>query len=135
MTDRHERLMTTLGSPAASRELAVGRASAALATLIAQRLAAKGMTQVQLAEALGITPGAVSRKLNQGSDMRISSAAAILWAVDVALYREFERLCTEGWRGMSLASETNVVPFPTAGRRANFTTPQVLQAPGREYGT
>ena len=98
MTNWQERLAKEFGSPEMRREMAVGRASAALSTLIAQRLAAKGMTQEQLAAALGITPGAVSRKLKEGCDMRLSSVAGILWALDVPLYREFERLCDEGWR-------------------------------------
>ena len=97
------------------REFAVGRASAALATLIAQRLADKGMTQDQLAAALGITAGAVSRKLNEASDMRLSSAAAILWALDVPLYREFERLCEEGWGAEAMT--TAVLPLHWPKRR------------------
>lgn len=108
-----KRLAKTLSTPGAQREAAVGRASAALATLIAQRLAAKEMTQEQLATALDITPGAVSRKLKEGCDMRLSSVAAILWAVDVPLYWEFERLCEEGWARTS----SNVIELRDVMRR------------------
>lgn len=121
MNDPMDKLRNVLGSPAAKRELAVGRASAALATLIAQRLRAKGITQAELAATLGITPGAISRKLNEGSDMRLSSVAAILWALDVPLHRELERLCAEGWQeeGFDSGASANVItPRPSATGRA-----------------
>ena len=131
MTNWQERLAKELAAPDVRREMAVGRASAALSTLIAQRLVAKGMTQEQLAMALGITPGAVSRKLKEGCDMRLSSVAAILWALDVPLYRELERLCDERWAGV--ASDTTVVDFASRPSRRiagpAVVTPEVGTAP------
>jgi transcriptional regulator with XRE-family HTH domain len=108
--------------PEFRREVAVGRASAALAHLIALRMQAEGVSQAALARRLGITDGALSRKLHQGVDMRLSSIAGILWELGVPLYVELERLCEPDWQeGQTLVSE-NVVPFSIRRqKRTNVT--------------
>lgn len=138
MSEWESRLEALGEDHAFQREVAVGRSSAALAQLIGQRMHEEGMTQVELARRLGISESALSRKLNNGVDMRLSSVTAILWELGIALHRQFEQLGESSWRGLeSSGPSATVIPFPAARRLGQTVRvePGETEPGGLEYAT
>lgn len=127
MTEWKDRFRRALGGREARREMAEARAAAALATLMGQRLKRLGLTQRELASRLDIDPAALSRKLHQGVDMRLSSVAAILWELGVPLYRELERLCERDWAAEDAHVTKDVLPFRRRQCRRSLVMPSTVR--------
>ena len=63
----------------------------AAAKLVRQRMRVRDLSEGELARRLGITDGALSRRLNKGADMHLASITAIVWELRVDLHQCFEQ--------------------------------------------
>ncbi len=78
--------------PSNQRAYAVGRTAAAFTVLVDRLLDKKGWTRADLARALGVDRSAITHKLSESVDMRLSSIVEILWELDVNAYEIFSKI-------------------------------------------
>lgn len=94
MTDWRSGLRELATDPAFRREVSVGRAEAALAQLIGERMHEIGMKRADLAARLDLTDGELARAFDAGGEMPFTLTVAILWELDINLSEAIERIAS-----------------------------------------